>query len=1064
MMENNTIETHVVIGDIRGGDISFNSSIGSRLLRAARARQLHDGLVEICISQQNSRVELLSDTGAVVGMAIMDNAFKSGMELNGMRLFPSEVAVRVTHVDDELHWTGDVVGERLGLSRGLTIRWDRSLVRVVALDSNIPNAQSEEGYQMPHVPMMTPIFDFHEDFHTPGSNETSRRSSQASNPVHESSPFSQPPSNNIRDLPHVDGLAFVRQTRRRYSMQNRTRRVARERRPADGAQAKVTLISVQDAIAKGGCKRNCLTDIPARYILDVRYNAWGSKYPIRSTWVRQMLVSFYTQTDGNRRDKFVTKLDGKEVCNACYAVAVGYSQRRFKDLKKDCLIYGRVTAIHGNTLSDPVRESIRMSAAEACFKCFVDEAGCFQPHRSIRRKSDNEVLPLILLPMNTVKSDVFNYVNEEVKRICNGETISMSSFRRMWRLRYPHVQVPPFSRFSKCYHCWEYKCAMEGTTNADAKIRIKEVFMLHLLNQMEERRHYWIFKRSCYINPEMYMCIIVDGMDQNTTMVPRIRQTVKNIEHRFVKTHLCGALVHGIGLYCDVWFGAHHKHDSNQVVSTLLHVIGDVLRRKGFLPPTLRIQADNCTRENKNIYMFAMCATLVGLGFFQEVELSFLIVGHTHEDIDQRFSCISNTLKRSDVNSLKEMFTLIERGTSPTEAFVSVRLLENVWDWKKFVTPHLFTGSDSLVGITFPHHMRFYSSNREGACKVKVQHKHYCKDAWRPETGDQTLRSIPNRAERPDFATVYAADERELKALDDFIAYKDRCIQRFQYVEVNRDAKHEAQRLKQYLAEFPKKDRNDDHDSSPFWPSYASNAQPSGCFSSTPRENTNAETREITVVDQIVGMLPSAEARGYFGPRRERPSNQAVHTARRTRRHCVNEEISARDQEGGSSDPFPSFNPQTDIKTGQFVALSVVREEVEAGIPFYLGKVIEEGKNSWRLKIKVCWYCPIMREGVVEESGSTTQCYANCMESLWEPSGERHSWVPKEACIFSWFDQQPVSVNVVQVSEKRIVHGVQVEKRVRIPQSTKAHILEYIAMQTEAIDDERLQAALNTRE
>ena len=76
--------------------------------------------------------------------------------------------------------------------------------------------------------------------------------------------------------------------------------------------------------------------------------------------------------------------------------------------------------------------------------------------------------------------------------------------------------------------------------------------------------------------------------------------------------------------------------------------------------------------------MFALCATLVRLGFFQEVELSFLIVGHTHEDIDQRFSCISSTLKRSDVDSLKEMFSLIERGTSPREAFISVRLLENV--------------------------------------------------------------------------------------------------------------------------------------------------------------------------------------------------------------------------------------------------------------------------------------------------------------------------------------------------------------------------------------------------
>ena len=43
-----------------------------------------------------------------------------------------------------------------------------------------------------------------------------------------------------------------------------------------------------------------------------------------------------------------------------------------------------------------------------------------------------------------------------------------------------------------------------------------------------------------------------------------------------------------------------------------------------------------------------------------------------------------------------------------------------------------------------------------------------------------------------------------------------------------------------------------------------------------------------------------------------------------------------------------------------------------------------------------------------------------------------------------------------------MVHGVQVQWRIRILQSAKAHILEYIAMQSEAIDDERLQAALNS--
>jgi hypothetical protein len=183
------------------------------------------------------------------------------------------------------------------------------------------------------------------------------------------------------------------------------------------------------------------------------------------------------------------------------------------------------------------------------------------------------------------------------------------------------------------------------------------------------------------ITPDFFMSLIVDGMDQNTTMVPKMRQTVKNIESRFVKTHLYGVLIHGIGLYVDVWIDAHYKHDSNQVIMSIMHVIADVRRRKGRLPPTLRIQADNCTRENKNIYIFALCAALVGLGplgYFQEVQLCFLIVGHMHEDIDQHFSIISNTLKKTNIDSLKELLGLVQRGTSYTEAFMNARHLESV--------------------------------------------------------------------------------------------------------------------------------------------------------------------------------------------------------------------------------------------------------------------------------------------------------------------------------------------------------------------------------------------------
>jgi hypothetical protein len=41
---------------------------------------------------------------------------------------------------------------------------------------------------------------------------------------------------------------------------------------------------------------------------------------------------------------------------------------------------------------------------------------------------DNSVVSLVLLPMNTTKVDVFHVVNEEVKKIVEGESMSLASF------------------------------------------------------------------------------------------------------------------------------------------------------------------------------------------------------------------------------------------------------------------------------------------------------------------------------------------------------------------------------------------------------------------------------------------------------------------------------------------------------------------------------------------------------------------------------------------------------------------------------------------------------------
>ena len=457
----------------------------------------------------------------------------------------------------------------------------------------------------------------------------------------------------------------------------------------------------------------------------------------------------------------------------------------------------------------------------------MQECGCTQPHRECQRRNDKTMVPLVLLPMNKRREDVYHAVIADVQKITMTKAPGPCSFYRIWRMQYTHVQIPPHSRFSKCQICWEYRtCFKASTTNPTQKQLVREQLNLNEVLQVEERRDYWKAKNDAILYPNESMCLIVDGMDQNTTMVPKLRQAVKEIEARYVKTHLSGVLVYGEGLYSDVWIDSHHKHDSNQVVTSIMHVIDDVRTRRGRkLPPVLRIQTNNCGRENKNEYMFAFCAALVGLMYFAEVYLSFLLVGHTHEDIDQRFSVISGTLKRQDIDSLQELLELIKKGVSHTEAFASSRHLEYMWDWKEFITPYLYSGLDTFVGISTKHHFKFYLKEN----KSFVQTKDYARDLiWEPVDGYQCLTEVPNRGQKPNFVHVHDANDQELKALEDFVIMKEKCIMKLMYVERNLHAIEDTKWLMQYLKEFPRNDKLIPWSRSQFWPNTKEvNANPS---------------------------------------------------------------------------------------------------------------------------------------------------------------------------------------------------------------------------------------------
>ncbi len=83
------------------------------------------------------------------------------------------------------------------------------------------------------------------------------------------------------------------------------------------------------------------------------------------------------------------------------------------------------------------------------------------------------------------------------------------------------------------------------------------------------------------------------------------------------------------------------------------------------LPKHFLLQMDNYVKGNKNRYLLAFLSLLIAREVFKEVRLRFLMVGHTHEDIDGCFGYLSKKLKEQKnyilVDLMKVFMVLQER-------------------------------------------------------------------------------------------------------------------------------------------------------------------------------------------------------------------------------------------------------------------------------------------------------------------------------------------------------------------------------------------------------------------
>ena len=135
------------------------------------------------------------------------------------------------------------------------------------------------------------------------------------------------------------------------------------------------------------------------------------------------------------------------------------------------------------------------------------------------------------------------------------------------------------------------------------------------------------------------------------------------------------------------------------------------------LPPHLLLQLDNAASDKTNRYLFMFLSLLTALGVFITIEVGFLPVGHTHEDIDGTYGRMSSNLKSKDIYSLPEMMdtyhTIEENRVFPPT------LIDKVYDFKSFLNGYIKEGKNALVGHLNVQYFQFLVLNDVSMLRYK---------------------------------------------------------------------------------------------------------------------------------------------------------------------------------------------------------------------------------------------------------------------------------------------------------------------------------------------------------
>ena len=356
----------------------------------------------------------------------------------------------------------------------------------------------------------------------------------------------------------------------------------------------------------------------------------------------------------------------------------------------------------------------------------------------------------------------------EVNAAFRLKEVSTSSLSKIRAFKFSVYEVKkPGDNFAWCSTCDTLQALKQASlAGSITNLKWSRKLDKHLAVARAHRDYYYINRYRSHNFPHECLTVMHDKMDHSKTNSHVFSHKSKDLDG-LVKllVSVTSMIAHGHGDVCYAHYGLDmFAHDSNYTISSMAKLLCDlelppksssrelfvgsrstnlfkailkgmemceaslsllleVLVLATPLPLILNVQMDNATSDNKNRYVFCFWSLLVAKKIFREVYVNFMIVGHTHDDIDALFGRWSMALKKESFSTVP----LLMKSFMDVESILTIpHLIEEVADFKGFIGGKLNDNNNILVGHTKPQQVKFYLDST--GCAV-MMYKMLCIDA-----------------------------------------------------------------------------------------------------------------------------------------------------------------------------------------------------------------------------------------------------------------------------------------------------------------------------------------------